>query len=339
MAYETGTATNVNDVLDKLRVFAIAQGWTVNRWRDGGYSGGKELCLQKGIQYVNLWSNNSTNQDTLNSTRDPSPYIRGRLSMSYDSSADTWNQPDQSGEAMASNGMFAPLENYWFFGSADSIHVVVEISAGQYTQFGFGMMQKSFNYNGGNYLYGNLWDHYWTSSGRNVRRNDYDGTSHGTPFDSQVSGAGNSDDYGYTIVRADVKGLVNNFLSNKGAGSSTTTPMKLTSSSMRGGDAGGGYGRMFPTLGESSKLTICSFSQQTMLVPCYVGAREGTWGMFLGQVEDLRFVDVTNYSGAQEVTFGPDTWVVFPLRAKYTANPGYDVISSLTFGLAFKKVV
>ena len=31
MAYETGTANNVNDLLDKFRLFTAAQGWTTNR--------------------------------------------------------------------------------------------------------------------------------------------------------------------------------------------------------------------------------------------------------------------------------------------------------------------
>ena len=54
MAYETGTATGATDLLDKLRLFAIAQGWTVNRWVS--WTSGYELCLQKGSAYFNLRS-------------------------------------------------------------------------------------------------------------------------------------------------------------------------------------------------------------------------------------------------------------------------------------------
>src|SRR5690554_6751440 len=57
MAYETGTSSNVNDLLDKFRLFAIAQGWTVNRWATVG--SGRELCIQKGSAYFNFrsWNN------------------------------------------------------------------------------------------------------------------------------------------------------------------------------------------------------------------------------------------------------------------------------------------
>jgi hypothetical protein len=35
MAFTTGTATNYYDLLDKLRLYLIAQGWTVNNWAAG----------------------------------------------------------------------------------------------------------------------------------------------------------------------------------------------------------------------------------------------------------------------------------------------------------------
>ncbi|EGO64163.1 hypothetical protein [Acetonema longum] len=52
MAYVTGTATSPADLLDKIRIFSLANGWTVNLWGDEGI--GKRLHLQKGTQYVNL---------------------------------------------------------------------------------------------------------------------------------------------------------------------------------------------------------------------------------------------------------------------------------------------
>ena len=54
MAYQTGTATDCNDLLDKFRLFAIAQGWIANRWVIAG--SGRELCLQKGSAYFNFRS-------------------------------------------------------------------------------------------------------------------------------------------------------------------------------------------------------------------------------------------------------------------------------------------
>lgn len=36
MAHTTGTATDYYDLLDKLRAYLLAQGWTINEWVDGG---------------------------------------------------------------------------------------------------------------------------------------------------------------------------------------------------------------------------------------------------------------------------------------------------------------
>ena len=41
MAYETGTASSVVDLLDKFRLFAVAQGWTSNR--DVAAGAGREV--------------------------------------------------------------------------------------------------------------------------------------------------------------------------------------------------------------------------------------------------------------------------------------------------------
>ena len=57
MSYETGVITSgPNDLLDKLRVFLLADGWSVNEWADYDYNydtgtgidgSGKKLCVQK----------------------------------------------------------------------------------------------------------------------------------------------------------------------------------------------------------------------------------------------------------------------------------------------------
>ena len=54
MAYQTGTASGANDLLDKLRLFAVANGWSANRWADIG--NGRELCLAKGSAFFSLRS-------------------------------------------------------------------------------------------------------------------------------------------------------------------------------------------------------------------------------------------------------------------------------------------
>ena len=54
MAFETGAATGPNDMLSKLKTFAVAQGWTSNR--DVVAGSGRELALSKGSAYFNFRS-------------------------------------------------------------------------------------------------------------------------------------------------------------------------------------------------------------------------------------------------------------------------------------------
>ena len=71
MAYETGTATSEQDLLDKLRIFALAQGWTVNRFGTRADDAtGKELYLTKGGKYVAIVTTGSAGSST-----DPGPRI------------------------------------------------------------------------------------------------------------------------------------------------------------------------------------------------------------------------------------------------------------------------
>ena len=52
MAYESGSASNATDLLDKLRVFLVAQGWTQNKWE--AISGGYRLHLNKNSVFVKV---------------------------------------------------------------------------------------------------------------------------------------------------------------------------------------------------------------------------------------------------------------------------------------------
>ena len=75
MSYETGTATDPNNLLDKLRIFALANGWTVD------YSGGRTnvggslqagsnnvIAMNKGGLYVVLYQDTSSNSTQSSTT-------------------------------------------------------------------------------------------------------------------------------------------------------------------------------------------------------------------------------------------------------------------------------
>jgi len=60
VAYETGTWLNPSDGLDKIRVFLIAQGWTVDSF--AVEAPGKRLHMHKGTFYLNAKSSDGTSE-------------------------------------------------------------------------------------------------------------------------------------------------------------------------------------------------------------------------------------------------------------------------------------
>lgn len=89
-----------------------------------------------------------------------------------------------------------------------------------------------------------------------------------------------------------------------------------------------------------AEYCITAFSQQAMLIPSWVGWRyEDDRSGILGEIRDWRWVHMTNYAPGQEIVLGPDTWVVFPMKAKHNDEAPRIEPSSLTFGIAYKKVI
>ncbi len=57
---------------------------------------------------------------------------------------------------------------------------------------------------------------------------------------------------------------------------------------------------------------------------------------FLGNIPDIRGIDIFNFSAEQEITIGSDTWIVFPQTIRTEANI---VDRSYYQGFAYKKVI
>ena len=150
MAYETGTSTNVNDLLDKFRLFAVANGWSVNRWVTAG--SGKELCISKGSAYFNFrsWSNESM---LVNGTATASKYgITMNGSDGY-AGANAWDKQPGYPVRLSSTGgdqchtllplvtNTGPFPTYFFFApDSKSLYAELEITTGVFLRFGCGSL-------------------------------------------------------------------------------------------------------------------------------------------------------------------------------------------------------
>jgi hypothetical protein len=153
MAYQTGTATDPNDLLQKLVAFLATNGWTTNKSQTAFAGAGWRAHLSKGVQFINLhsvignhwpWTAVSVFA-TLDATLG-AIYLYG--STGYDGAAAWDGQPGAPignataytiGAAMQLDS--AAITAYHFFSDAnDNVIAVIERNAGIFTHLGFGVL-------------------------------------------------------------------------------------------------------------------------------------------------------------------------------------------------------
>lgn len=310
MAYESSTATSVTDLLDKLRLFLIANGWTVDGYVDRTAGTGKALSVSKaGHRFTWL-----TSLDDAGFT-DPGPYLGVYQHTGYSGAAD----PDaQAGASTTSwsNRMTGPMQAYHLFAgdgpSGPYCHLVAETDPGTFKHAGIGVLRKMGAVTTGAYSYASSW-YYDTSSGR---VNNPDDNAHGVPFDDTSWTR-------CTIVRADFGGQVPRY-----------HPIDWQAAER--GRGGWRYGA-----GEYSTIRLpaeCAASELTgraPLLPLWVAVNRGS-GLWsdVGYPPDLRFVAIDNLEPGQEYPLGTDTWLVFPVIRK-NGSPGAP--NSGTYGYAYRR--
>ncbi|OOF65123.1 hypothetical protein [Rodentibacter sp. Ppn85] len=143
MAYQTGTAKTLNELLIKLGEFATQQGWIIDKTENNAlYLHGKE-----GFWTLYLSSNNKNLLICANTGFDKNkkPYEQpgaSRLNAYREINTTT---------TQINNGDYV---SYDFFGTAKYLHVVVQIETEKFRHFGFGTLDKEGDYIGGQYAYG-----------------------------------------------------------------------------------------------------------------------------------------------------------------------------------------
>ena len=137
MPFQTGTATSFVNLLDTLRLFATANGWTENSWVSPA------LSLQKGTIYANL---NATSTE-----------LQMKGSLGY-SGAAAWNaQPSTHAPIpRIRDGWYGAVTwpaTYWMFihTSPDDIVVVLRYQPTRFLYMTFGQLLKYGTYTGGEY--------------------------------------------------------------------------------------------------------------------------------------------------------------------------------------------
>lgn len=166
MAHETGSATSVLDLLDKLKDFLVAEGWTVNRYDSPGT--GRRLQVQlstdvffnlraHSFEFISTTSTAGSCEGN-NGVRSYGLFVNG--STGYSSGSDWFNQ---AGAYQDTNsiyriagieGLSGAIVSYSFFQFDECVYVVVEYPAGRFAWLGFGRLTKTDTYGGGQFFFG-----------------------------------------------------------------------------------------------------------------------------------------------------------------------------------------
>jgi len=327
MAYQTGTATDCNDLLDKFRLFAIAQGWTANRWVTAG--SGRELCLQKGSAYFNFRSVQNENP-TFNGSA-AGAGMHGIILNGSDgySGGLAWDR--QPGYPVRTAGTLGsvdqghiwcpvhdlnvgPFPAYHFFSinSGQALYCEWEVSTGTFQRFGIGSLDL-FNPaagGGGRFCYATGGAIPLTGTGYRWREYDIDNASwmmECVPF-RRASLAAHTVSYGTgrttagSMVRAAFLSFDNWACSGRDA---SQQPYAWVC------QGGGNHDRLL------RDLSPAPLNGTAVLVPNIVSLNINNEFLApIGQMPGLRFMDMSNYLPGDEFTLGTDTWKVFPWYAK-----------------------
>lgn len=321
MAYETASATGVNDLLDKLGIFAAANGWAIDysgaRTNPGGASQGNglnALAIRKGGLYFVFYHH------TANPTTDnPAPRVYGYTYQGpWVASNGTDAQANRS-NASATNNLVGPYQAYHFFTDPAQtyLHVALEVVAGRYAHFGCGTMQSTGSGSPIVYVHGT----YWTYNATYI--NNATSNYHFYPFDAHVQQAGTTTG---TQIRADSDGVVPRYfsLNNNETG---------TSWAWSGFRASSSKAYNFSQM----QLRASSITGRTVLVPPIVTIARASSAnrSLIGVPRDLRYLRIDNLPPGEVLTIGADNWRTFPVMRK---NGSAGMENSANFGLAYRVV-
>lgn len=296
MAYQTGTASSVYDLLDKLRLFCVAQSITVNEFKNDGTR--DILSINYGGGYFHI---GGTSTD-----------IYCTQSTSFTTSTAWGSQPDQTSTTAAhTNELAAPFTAYHFFYFSNAgLYVTVEISAGLYRHFGVGIMNKWGSYTGGAFCFGtfiNQSNTYIDNPAGNLH--SYLGFSSATA-DAGVFRADNGSTPNYWYL------YNNKPLTQRGIGNFELSTLDTASA--------------FPN------STPSSSTQATALhaIELYILNQSNTnKGIPVGYLPDVRFINIQYFNGGD--IFDTD-WKVFPMAIKRDPSIRDNAENTGYYGLAFR---
>jgi hypothetical protein len=303
MAYDTGSATGPTQILDAFRVFAVANGWTQNRWAADG--AGQTLSISKGSIYANL---RSIVNETLLSFNNRTGVLLN-CSTGYDSGQPWTNQPGKcqrtNGTAVAVGAIGVTSSNtYHLFAasSPDLLVLVIEVSPGQFTWLHFGDLTKFGSWNGG-ILFGG--------------KDCIDSFNNVVVTENLCPTGGHQ--FASALIHAEVDGSL----------LWRTVIARDSAFWITGYQAFGGFSNLHGSFtdthygfaGEWSIAAPNQLNGVTPMIPMYVFApRPSNYRSPLGYLPHLCYMRIDNYAPGETFSLGSEQWMAFPTISKGGAS-------------------
>lgn len=311
--YQTTSATSIADLIDKIAIAAVAAGWILDR-NVFTAPDQRTVTLHKSGDYIHLYP--YLNQGV---------YLRG--SVGYDPALTPDTETLKSDTRAHCNTGVGPFGNVYFFSEnspTEHFHCVIELPGALYRHLTFGELVKTGAYTGGTYF-----DAQNIYASANQQDNPIDNHHHQLFSCAHINGTPNSGG-----VRVDADGAVNSFASFRPPGYSARSVSgglggQIDSSAYSWGD---GYRTQ-----QFYQRSVNSWSGQTPLQHIQIKLlRPGAHWSIIGEVPNIRYLNMARFSAGEEFTIASDTYKVFPWTRQGWVN---DLPYSYEHAFAYKKVL
>ncbi len=330
MAFSSGTATSLTNLLATLDTFLVANGWN----QDEVNVGTGRYAWSKNTMFLSVrWDTSTPNNLGL------------YYATAWVAATDPGNHTGDDGQGDISgtdtdidNGRYVQLGNagsipYWFFeqdASPAYVHIVVEKAAGQYRHFGFGELIKTSAWSGGDYCYGHhietlfAGDKFVPLDTRHVFH--LDGMNSTLSFDTNrnptVKITNGVADFG--LAAGIDWGYINGDFTETIPNDRNGDPKARVHGGFRGGPWAKSFGYV-----QGNAL-----SGLVHMYPVTIALKVSNNIFVLGTVADTRGISMRLFAAEQTFTYGGDTWHAFPMTTKDT-----DTEFGNMQGIAYKEVV
>jgi hypothetical protein len=342
MSYSTGTSTGPHDLLDKLRLFLIADGWSVNMWADddstyeSGWSGingdGKRLHVQKvpdsggPTMYFNFKA--SIRGIIFDDYYPTGVQVGGKYyseitgiglygSTGYDGGENFDNQPGHptNGSSQCWGAAITELSTtaipaYYFFSDSNTVVVCIEYASGKYQWFAFGLLEKEGQYSGGQFFFGSLSS---AQASYDLLYNTPNGPGIGFMSHYYTSAVWRGHGGVYVVMDSQA-----GWRASGHEGSETTGLQEtLLLPGFPPSEAVDSYAYKNTFNSVFFDRSPNFYNSLAPFVPIYIfGKRSDNNYSLLGIPQSIRMVNPQYYDPAEEVVLGSDTWMIFPQHDK-----------------------